>query len=116
MTQSLLRECIRQMLLESFGSFRVEYLDDGDVRKLQQFAYAVNKREKVIYVSKSGHGKILRMIDDNNAEDFAGGGWVFAKQGKVTFYSGTLGPVEVDIDMVLSSFERLLSKPLRIAA
>lgn len=118
MNIALLRLHIRTVIAESISNskgYSVEFLDDGDIRSLQQFAYAVNKRKKVIYASKSGHGKILRMVDDDNAEDFAGGGWVFAKQGKITFHSGLLGTVEVDKDEVTSAVERLLKKNLRIA-
>lgn len=83
-----------------------EALRGTRLRRERQLAYAVDAVGDLV-VSRSGHGRILREC----ARELAGGGWVFPRQGKVTFYSGLLGAV-ADRSAVLAALEHALGVPL----
>ncbi|PIT88480.1 MAG: hypothetical protein COU29_01710 [Candidatus Magasanikbacteria bacterium CG10_big_fil_rev_8_21_14_0_10_36_32] len=85
-------------------------LEGVNLKKIDQLAYAVNKDNFVVTVAKSGHGKMTRDKDRRDLE----GGWIFPKQGKITFYSGTLGEVS-DKENVRLAIELALGMNLRIA-
>lgn len=85
---------VRRAIRESIGFYEVEIdpMIAGDPKALRsapQLAYAVNTVNMDIMVSRSGHGKLMRGRDKHDYE----GGWIFPRQGKITFYSGTLGRV-----------------------
>lgn len=63
-----------------------------DIREEIQLAYAINNDTFDIIISKSGHDKIMRKsgLDKHSFS----GGWIFIKQEKITFYSGSLGRVK----------------------
>ena len=63
-----------------------------NIREEKQLAYAVNTEAFNIIISKSGHDKIMRK-SGLNKHSFSGG-WIFLKQEKITFYSGSLGKVK----------------------
>jgi hypothetical protein len=104
---------IRRVVRESVGFYEVEIdpMIAGDPKTLRsapQLAYAVNTTNMDILVSRSGHGKLMRGRDKHDYE----GGWIFPKQGKITFYSGTLGRV-YDEQGVRQAIVQALGFPLR---
>jgi hypothetical protein len=67
-------------------------LDGREIRKLTQLAFAFNPESKRLIIDRSGHASMIRKFNLDR-RDYQGG-WLFPKQGKITFYSGTLGHVE----------------------
>ncbi len=87
--------------------FQVIETDIGDH---DQLAFAVNLETFDIIIGRSGHGKLLRGRDKR---DWAGG-WIFRGQGKITFYSGTLGSVDHYRDLIADCLINHLRQPLRL--
>lgn len=83
-------------------------LEGINLKKIAQLAYIVDKDSFVVTINKSGHGKMTRGKDRRDLE----GGWIFPKQGKITFDSGTLGEVG-DKANVRSAIEMSLGMNLR---
>jgi hypothetical protein len=66
-----------------------------------QMAYAVNQDNFNIIIGKSGHAALIRRMDKHDFQ----GGWIFIKSHKITFYSGFLGPVTHNKEMIKESIE-----------
>lgn len=85
-------------------------IDVKEARTAQQLAFAVCHDNFTIRISKSGHGKITRGLDRHDFE----GGWVFPRDRKITFYSGSLGEVRSNRQDVKDDISEYLGVHLRI--
>lgn len=76
-----------------------------NAKKQTQLAYAYNTNNEKIIISNQGHAAIVRGKDKSEFE----GGWIFPKQGKIQFYSGSLGHVSKENrESVKSAIENYL--------
>ncbi|MFC1678167.1 hypothetical protein ACFLZ9_00340 [Patescibacteria group bacterium] len=79
-----------------------------DIHQIPQLAYVVNPETYKIIITRSGHAKTLRSYDKRDFQ----GGWIFPRQGKITFYSGTLGEAK-DQDQIKWAIEGALGISFR---
>jgi hypothetical protein len=87
-----LRRLIREALDDAPKDYKVSVtseLQGVKLRRMQQLAFIVNKRNDEITIGRSGHGHLTRGKDAHDYE----GGWIFPQDGKVVMYSGLLGHV-----------------------
>jgi hypothetical protein len=89
----------------------VSELSDRDLRKLVQVAFAVNHGSKKLVIDRSGHALMARKFNLDRSE--YQGGWIFPRKGKITFYSGTLGHVDENMDAISNAISYFLGMALR---
>lgn len=90
----------------------VEIIDD--VSKSVQLSFTVLVDERII-ISRQGHSAVVRRLS-LDADDVSGGGWVFLKSRKITFYSGTHNWITRDQrEDARSAIGRALRMYLRVA-
>jgi len=88
-------------------------LADKKLLNQEQLAYMVDPYRKIIFLSRSGHGRMLRKAADEGFD--GGGGWVFLRKRQVTTYSGTLGAVAPsEVSAVVQALGRTLRLPLDV--
>lgn len=83
--------------------FHVSFVQD--VKDCSQLAFAVNQNNFEIVVGRSGHYTLMRSRDKHDYE----GGWIFLKQAKISFYSGALGAVSKNQDLIVDALITALS-------
>jgi len=80
----------------------------NNIREEEQLTYVVNRTNFKISIERSGHAKVTRHLDKADYE----GGWLFPRQEKITFNSGTFGMV-TDKILVKHAIENALQLNLR---
>ncbi len=101
------------VIYETYNQYDIIILQDlNNIHILEEktLAFAVDINNFKIIISRSGHGKLKRMFGDDLE-----GGWIFPKNRKISWHSGTLGWV-TDKDNVKKAIERKLGIYLREAS
>lgn len=78
----------------------------SELLKARQFAFAVHNLTGAIYLSTSGHGKLIR--DRNLDKDTLSGGWVLTPKRRIIFHSGYVGGVAKNKAAVCIAIESFL--------
>ena len=90
----------------------VFYGNPIDNKSTEVFAFLISPISMTIYISRSGHGKIIRDFALDRYE--LSGGWIFLGTNKITFKSGSVGKVEYSIrGLVSSSISNKIGRYLR---
>jgi hypothetical protein len=83
------------MYTYTHGFYRISSnISPRDIRKMPQVAFAVNHDNGSIFISRSGHGAMMREFNLDRSEHE--GGWFWPRQNKIRFVSGLLGGVSGD--------------------